>query len=238
MSKTSPRKSVWGSPTPQPPAAEPAESGWGTETPQPAAQAPAAVPVVEQLRVVEKKQRDRSWEKQGENRPTSYRGVPPKLQAEVRHVAADLQVTVDDVSRAFLEFGVQCYRKKEIKIAPTLSRQRLTLFPDPDNWAGVKRPGWYERVWDQPAPKAANGKKSSHKGDTEMVKPWKWPKASYRRLPAELVETISQLHETHSVPVGEIVTLFLGHALEAYQTGRLILEPQPRASASLTVSAK
>jgi len=59
MGKTSARKSVWGSPAPQPPAAEPAESGWGTETPQPAAQAPAAVPVVEQLRVVEKKQRDR-----------------------------------------------------------------------------------------------------------------------------------------------------------------------------------
>lgn len=238
MGKTSTRKSVWGSPAHQPPTPEPIESGWGTETAQPAAQAPVAVSVVEQLRVVEKKQRDRSWEKKEDNRPTSYRGVPPKLQAELRQVAADLQVTVDDVARAFLEFGVLCYRKKEITIAPTLSRQRLTLFPDPDNWAGVKRPGWYERVWNQPAPKAANGKKGSHKGDTEAVKPWKWPKASYRRLPAELVETIHQLHEQHSVPVGEIVTLFLGHALDAYQSGRLILEPQPRTSASLTYSAE
>lgn len=232
------RKSIWDTPVPETASAEPAAPGWGGDKPQAVPQPPAAVPIVEQLRLTEKKQRDRSWEKKEDNRPTSYRGVPPKLQAEVRQVAADLQVTVDDVARAFLEFGVLCYRKKEIKIAPTLSRQRLTLFPDPDNWAGAKRPGWYERVWDQPAPKAGNGKKGSHKGNTETVKPWKWPKASYRRLPAELVETIHQLHEKHSVPVGEIVTLFLGHALDAYQTGRLILEPQPRASASLTYSAK
>jgi hypothetical protein len=103
------RKSIWGPPVLEQNIAEPASSGWSGETPQAVPQPPAAVPIVEQLRLTEKKQRDRGWEKKGDNRTTSYRGVPPKLQAEIRQVAVDLQVTVDDVARAFLEFGLQCY---------------------------------------------------------------------------------------------------------------------------------
>lgn len=232
------RKCIWNPPAPEMDSSGPTTPGWDEEKPQAPLQPPPAVPIVEQLRLTEKKQRDRSWEKQEDNRPISYRGVPPRLQAEVRQVATDLQVTVDDVARAFLEFGVLCYRKNEIKIAPTLSRQRLTLFPDQNNCADVKRPGWYERVLDKPMSKTASGKRGTRKGKEESVKPWKWPKVSYRRLPTELVETIHQLHEAYSVPVGEIVTLFLGHALDAYQSGRLILEPQPRTGTSLTYSTR
>jgi hypothetical protein len=230
------RKSIWDTPAPEAGNTEPTAPGWGGD--QASAQPPAAVPIVEQLRLAEKKQRDRSWEKQEDNRATSYRGVPPKLQAEIRQVAVELQVTMDDVARAFLEFGLQCYRKNEIKIAPALSRQRLTLFPDSDNWVGAQRPGWYERVWEKPTLKITTSKKGAHKGEEPAVKPWNWPKVSYRRLPADLVETIRQLHEKHAVPVGEIVTLFLGHALDAYQSDRLILDSQPRKGASLTYCAK
>jgi hypothetical protein len=237
MGKTE-RKSIWDIPAPETPGGEPATSGWGGNQPQPASQLPAAVPIIEQLRLVEKKQRDRSWEKKEGNRPTSYRGVPVRLQAEIRQVAVELQVTVDDVARAFLEFGLQCYRQGELKITPTLRRQRLTLFPAPDHWTGVRRPGWYECDRDRPVPKPTRCKKSTHKSDEQAETPWKWPKASYRRLPGDLVETIRQLHEKHSIPVGEIVTLFLVYALDAYQSGRLILEPQPRTSASLAYSSK
>jgi len=236
MSKTSPRKSVWSSPAPQPPAAEPAESGWGTETPQPAAQAPAAVPVVEQLRVVEKKQRDRGWEKEESNRPMLFRRVPPPLRQAIKEIADDLQVRVDDVARAFLEFGLQCYQKNQIQVQPVLSEGRRTLFPRPDDrWNKNVLPGWYERVWEQQPP-AKKSRKTPKSGDGQE-KPWKW-QVSYRGIPAEVQSALREIHQKKSIPLGEVATLFLGHALDAYRTGRLVLNPQPRQPAGLVAEVK
>ena len=236
------RKSIWETPPGNIKATVEADQDWvghvpaGVDPTDPLFATPKSV--VEQLRVVEERKRDRSWEKQANNRPTTFRGVPPKLQAEVRQMAADLHVTVDDVARAFLEFGWQCYRKGELQITPTLNRQRLTLFPEPGNWAGVKRPGWFERVWETLPPKTIINRKDPRKIDEQAVKPWKWPKANYRCLPVELVTAIRQLHTKHTIPIGEIVTLFLGHALEAYRSGRLVLDPQPRIGTSVTFKEK
>lgn len=95
-------------------------------------QAPAAVPVIEQLRLAEKKQRDRSWER--ENRTLLFRGVPHGLHEEIKQVAVELQVRTSDVARAFLEYGLLCHQRGELQVTPVLSQYRLTLFPTGDGW--------------------------------------------------------------------------------------------------------
>jgi hypothetical protein len=230
------RKSMWDTPAPETAAAKPAASGWGGDKPQVAPQPPAAVPVVEQLRVVEKKQRDRGWEKEESNRPMLFRRVPPLLRQAIKEIADDLQVRVDDVARAFLEFGLQCYQKNEIQVQPVLSEGRLTLFPRPDDhWNKNVLPGWYERVWEQQLP-AKKSRKTSKSGDGHE-KPWKW-QVSYRGIPAEVQLALREIHQKKSIPLGEVATLFLGHSLDAYRTGRLVLNPQPRQPAGLIVEVK
>lgn len=228
------RKSIWD--TPEPSADETTEKLLSDPSAAPSVR--LATPVIEQLRVAEVKQRDRSWEKMTTNRPTTYRGVPPKLQAAIREIAADLQVNMDDVGRAFLEFGMQCYRQGEIRMTAVLSNQRLTLFPAADAWGSKPRPGWFEQVWDAQPPEPGTKQRTRRKADGNTTKPWQWPRVSYRGLPDDLKAAIQELHQQHSVPAGEVVTLLLGHALEAYQNGRLVLNPQPRSGSSLTFSER
>lgn len=230
------RKSIWD--TPEPAAQDTAEQFPGETVTSPPSR--PATAVIEQLRVAEAKQRDRSWEKRTANRPTTYRGVPPKLQAAIKEVAADLQVNVDDVGRAFLEFGMQCYQQGEIRITAVLSNQRLTLFPTADAWGSKSRPGWFEQAWDAQtlAPDLGVKQRNRRKVDAGAAKPWQWPRVSYRGLPDGLKAAIQELHQQHHVPAGEVVTLLLGHALDAYQNGRLVLNPQPRSGSSLTFSER
>jgi hypothetical protein len=185
-------------------------------------QAPQSV--LSQLRIAGEKQRSRDWEKKAANRTISYRGVPPDLQKAIKQIAASLHVLVDDVARAFLEFGLQCHRNSKLTIVAVLQEERLTLFPVNGVWSRPRFPGWIERSWDGPGPKLPGSSRIS--SDSWLTKPWKWPVVSYRRLPPELTAAIQELHVTHQVPVGEVVTLFLTYALAAYEGGRLVLFPQ------------
>lgn len=239
MSVKSTRKSIWDPPDPEPTNPgrdEPAAVGWGAEKPLAAPPPPPAVPVVEQLRLVEKKTRERKWEQQPANRPMLFRRVPPPLRAAIKEIAGSLEVRVDDVARAFLEFGLQCYEKGEIQVRPVLSEGRLTLFPKPGAaWEKNALPGWYEKLWGQQPP--AKKPRKAHKANPGQEKPWKW-QVSYRGIPPELQAALRGIHQTKSVPLGEVATLFLGHALDAYLTGRLVLNPQPRQPAGLRVTVK
>jgi hypothetical protein len=198
--------------------------------PLPSSQQPGGpLSIVQRLRVAERKKRDRGWEGRPENRPTTFRGVPPALHAEVKAIAHDLNVRVDDVARAFLEFSLQCHRKGELVITPCLSRERLTLYPEGAGWSGKQRPGWYERVWEEYA-RPSQPEKNRRNPEPASTKSWRWPKVSYRRLPTDLTAEIQRLHHERNVPTGEIVTLFLSFALDAYRSGHLILDPQPASS--------
>jgi hypothetical protein len=230
------RKSIWDTPAPETGGAESAAPGWGGDQPQAAPQPPAAVPIVEQLRLTEKKQRDRSWEKQENNRPMLFRRVPPGLRDAIKEIADSLQVRVDDVARAFLEFGLLAYQKGNIQIQPVLSEGRLTLYPKSDNrWKKCPLPGWYEKVWEQQPPVKQIRKNRRSPGEQE--KPWKW-QVSYRGIPIELQAALREIHQKQSVPLGEVATLFLGYSLDAYHAGRLVLNPQPRKPAGLIVEVK
>ena len=230
MSKNTTRKSIWGDTPASTEGTSAPGNPWGEAPFQP----PQATSVVEQLRVAEVKERSRNWEKRTVNKPATFRGVPPKLHQALKDIAADLQVSVDDVARAFLEFGWQCCQRGEITLQPRLSNQRLTLFPQGDSWGGAQKPGWVERVWGTHPPEKTKASSRKRKSEDDEVKSWRWPKVSYRGLPEELRQAIHQLHEQYHVPVGEVVTLFLGHALEAYESGRLALTPQPRSGSTLT----
>jgi hypothetical protein len=225
------RKSIWAAQAPD--STGPGMEGSNLQVdPHP----PAAVPIVEQLRLVEKKERDRSWEKQDGNRTILFRRVPPGLRDAVKKIAESLQVRADDGARAFLEFGLTCYQKGEIQIQPVLSEGRLSLFPTPDNaWGKNPLPGWYEKVWEQQPPVKQNQK--NRRPANEQEKPWKW-QVSYRGIPMELHTALRELHQEKNVPLGEVAALFLGHSLQAYQNGRLVLNPQPRRAASVTISTK
>jgi len=231
MGKPTPRRSIWE----QPPADETAQPEnsptWGS----PAAaepQTPAAVPVIEQLRVAEKKSRSRGWEQ--ENRPVLFRGVPPGLHAEIKQVADDLGVRASDVARAFLEYGLLCHQRGELQVNPVLSQYRLTLFPAGDGW-GDERPGWYEKAWD-PQPPAARSRKGKATKDTPP-KAWQ-QQVAYRGIPQEVLAAIRAIHQQRHVPLGEVATLLLGHAMQAYRDGRLVLHPQPRQAPGLDFTSE
>jgi len=232
------RKSIWDTPTGKRPAVgeeqnldEQAPSGGDSPV------MPVATPksVVEQLRVAAEKKRDRKWER--ENRSFLIRGVPPQLTTAIKEISVDLDVKTDDVARAFLEFGLECHRKGEINLTPVMSDQRLTLFPKPVNgWQRKKLPGWVEKMWDsQPPQKPTRRGKSTQEPGKE--KAWRW-QVSYRGIPEDVKETLRQLHQQHSIPLGEIVTALLGHSLEAYQIGRLALVPQPRIASNFDMKTR
>lgn len=169
------------------------------------------------LQTAEKTPRTRTWEKA--NRAVTYRGVPPQLHTRVKELAGELGVNLDDVARAFLEFGLACYQRGELRIEPVLNL-KLTLFPKGNR-------GWYENP-QTPTPPARQKKKPKK----EEHKPWRLPRVSYR-LPDAIRQQVDEVRQQKHVPVGEVVTLFLAHALEAYEKGRLILQPIPRQGASL-----
>lgn len=171
------------------------------------------------LQTAEKTPRTRTWEKA--NRAVTYRGVPPQLHGRIKALSGELGVNLDDVARAFLEFGLACYQRGELRIEPVLNL-KLTLFPK------GKR-GWYENQ-QKPAPPPPTPRKTKAKPDPH--KPWRLPRVSYR-LPDAIRQQVDEVRQQKNVPVGEVVTLFFAHALEAYENGRLILQPIPPQSASL-----
>ncbi len=121
----------------------------------------------------------------------------------MKDTAQKLHVPVDELARAFLSYGALAHRTGELKLAPVLKPQRLTLFPE----------GWLS----QSVPTAPVGKARRDQAWRSLV--------VYRGIPAELRETVKQTAAQLHVPVGEVAAAFLQHALTAYQTGKLLLQP-------------
>lgn len=169
----------------------------------------ASDPHLSWLPTAEKRPRDRTWEQA--NPAMTFRGVPPELHKAVKEIAQDLQVNVDDVARAFLEYSLRCYELGRLKIEPVL-HQKLTLFPE------GKCAGWYEAE-----PGTGNPPVKSKKPSPKQSKTWQF-RVSYR-LPPEFRQVLVRLRQQKNVPVGELVTTLLDHALQAYQQGQLVLVP-------------
>jgi hypothetical protein len=59
----------------------------------------------------------------------SYRGIPPELHEALKEIAAELEVTVGEVARVFLEYGLKAYEAGDLALDPKPLPSKFTLFP-------------------------------------------------------------------------------------------------------------
>jgi hypothetical protein len=163
------------------------------------------------------KERKREWEKSHPHR--CYRGVPSEVRGQVKEVAEELGVPVDEVARAFIEYSLMCVQRGSLTLSgmPSQRRVRMTLYP----FTGA---GWAENGWTPHPPRRTK----KHSGQQPAL----WREAAYYRLPDELHEQVKRL-AGNVYPVGELVAVLLKHGLENYNAGVLVLIPQPKTGASL-----
>lgn len=157
--------------------------------------------------------RNRRWER--EHRPYRYVNVPTELREQVLALAEHLEVTVDEVARAFIKYGIECVdeEKLHLRAQPNPYGRKMTLFPK------ERAKGWYETNGTQ---KEIPARKKKRTKQAKRV----YPAVSYR-LPEKVHDEICGLAMDLDVPLGDIVTFLLQHGLDVYRSGKLKLEPQP-----------
>jgi len=224
--KAQARKSIFS----ESPAEEHTQDPWDWDRSEQRGQPEPPKPILEQLRLAELKKRNRIWEAKAENRPMVFRRIPPDLRDSVRDTADELGVRADDVARAFLEYGLLCCQRGQLKIQPVLSEGRRTLFPTDRAHLRQTSAGWRE-VDGKAQPRTAPKKKKSRNANSNLPI-WKC-QASYRGIPAGVQDALRQIHRTAHVPLGEVAALLLGYALEAYLQGLLVMTAVPRQGAKL-----
>jgi hypothetical protein len=167
---------------------------------------------------VPRKRRDRTWEKTHQDQVATYRGIPPEVREGLICLAGMLNVSLDEVARAFLEYGIAKYQNGAIHLNPYPKAQRMTLFATPENGKRSLDQGWLKAEFSRV--------KKTRKKKTEEPKPWEH-RVSFR-IPRDIKERVKSIADDHSVPIGEVVHYFLNAGLEAFQAGSLILDPQPK----------
>jgi hypothetical protein len=157
--------------------------------------------------------RNRKWEK--EHRPYRYVNVPTELREQVLALAEHLGVTVDEVARAFVEYGVECIDEEKLylRAQPNPHGRKMTLFPK------ERAKGWHET---NAASREIPARKKKRSGQAKRV----YPAVSYR-LPEKLHDDICGLAMDLDMPLGDVVSFLLQYGLDAYRSGKLSLKPQP-----------
>lgn len=166
---------------------------------------------------VPKKKARRKWDKAGQEEIATYRGVPAETHQRLIHLAGSLNVPVDEVARALLEFGIDCYHSGNLVLNPHPKAQRMTLFPAGALQISGAKPGWLHEAF----PSQKRSTRIKKKG--ENPKPWE-ARVTYR-LPPSLKSEIRHIADEHTVGVGELVFYFFKFGLEAFEAGQLRLEP-------------
>ncbi|MEA3349564.1 MAG: hypothetical protein U9Q82_02965 [Chloroflexota bacterium] len=164
----------------------------------------------------EKRDRDREWE--ASNRAYSYRSVDPKINHALLELAEDLMVSVSDVADVFIRYGLACIERGELQVQSRIKPQsrRMTLINDDED-------DWQEASWNQTPPTKKKRRKKAEQDDQEQL--WK-QQVGYRVQP-ETHAALRKLAKAHNVSSGDVITLLCGHSLNAYQSGKLILNPRP-----------
>jgi hypothetical protein len=107
---------------------------------------PAPPTPIDLMGMAKPRQRSREYEKR--NRSFTYRLTDKELGAKVAAVAASLQVTVDEVARAFVEVGIREARAGRIPFnsVPPVQR-RLTLYPTgAETWKIQEQDSWQKII--------------------------------------------------------------------------------------------
>ena len=157
--------------------------------------------------------RNRKWEK--EHRPYRYVNVSVELREQVMALAKHLEVTADEVARAFVEYGVECVNEEKLylRAQPNPHGRKMTLFPK-------ERVKGCHEVND--VPKEIPVRKKKQMSKAKKV----YPAVSYR-FPTKVHNDICGLAMNLDVPLGEVVSFLLQNGLNAYRSGKLSLKPQP-----------
>lgn len=166
-----------------------------------------------------RKKRDRSWEKERQDQVATYRGIPPVVREGLISLANMLNVPVDEIARAFLEYGITQYQSGVIRLNPYPKAQRMTLFARDGNGKSSIDQGWLKAEF----PRI---KKTGKKKKNDEHKLWEY-RVSYR-IPSEVKQSVRAIADRHSVPIGEVAHYFFNAGLDAFQAGNLILDPQPK----------
>ena len=167
-----------------------------------------------------KKKRCRDWENR--NPQVCYRGVSAYLHQELKDIASEIGIKLDDVVRAFLKYGLNLMHEDRLMLEPQLDCGKLTLYPENSNWTQHK--AWVVNDNGQPLEPAKRGRK---KKQETIGRRWK-NKVVYR-VPDEVHEAVKNTADAIAVPVGDIVTVFFQQSLHDYRNGLLHLNPQPAA---------
>lgn len=195
-SKSPPRRSVFINPADDPPNATIAE------VTQPQA-------VLEKLRLADPKVNRRPWDERHRFTQVSYRGFPNGLLEQLRQLASKMNVSLDDIARALLEYGIGAVWSGGLQLKPVEKGLRMTLFPQEE----------------RPRRKTSSGKASKAARRSAP----RWQKVvTFRGIPPSLQGSIRELAKEQSVPVGELAATLIQHGLSAYQQGKLILQPLPK----------
>ena len=178
----------------------------------------------------ETKKRNREYEKR--NRSFTYRLTDKELGAKIATVAASLQVTADEVARAFVEAGIREARAGRIPFdsVPPVQR-RMTLYPTgTETWNVQEQDGWAKSI-----PPREKQKQLSSAERVKRRQELNHYRVSYR-WPAEIDQSLTALTETIAGKAitrsdgrkGWILTILLRYGLSKYEAGRLLLQPQPK----------
>jgi hypothetical protein len=179
-----------------------------------------------------KKKRSRNWEKVHKQETATYRGIPRKVVEQVVDIAQSLMVPRDEVVRAFLENGVRLYRSGDLNLFAYPKAQRMTLFPEADQGNTIsslsknKNQGWLSEAFPVPEKKSSTVRRKKTKEELDIIPQWDI-RVTFR-IPIELKEEVRTIAKDHTVPVGELVWLFVTEGLKAYQIGTLLLQPSPK----------
>lgn len=161
------------------------------------------------LRVAEKRERSRQWERAHLSHKAMYRGVDPQLALRVKQIAASLQVAGGEVARALLEYALRAYAEGDLDLHPQLNPlgMRMTLYPKKDASVICRK---------------RSEKKPNGESTWRVIVTW-------RGFPPELKQEIAALSSDDglNVPAGELVTALLRFGLQAHEYGLLKLEPVP-----------
>ena len=174
-------------------------------------EAPTPPNIYGSLRVAEKRQRNRDWERRHLGQKVVYRGVDPKLALRVKEIGEELNVRTGEVARFLLEYALTEYEEERFYLTPRPNpeRMRMTLFPKETASRMVQ----------------VSSRKKHKKKDQPV---WKVI-TTWRGFSPELKTRISDLasYVELDVPIGELVSAFLRFSLDAYDQGYLTLEPVP-----------
>jgi len=196
----------------------------------PESSVPAPPTPIDLMGVAKPRQRSREYEKR--NRSFTYRLTDKELGARIAAVAGSLQVTVDEVARAFVEVGIREARAGRIPFdSVSAVQRRMTLYPTgTETWNIQEQDGWRNTVpprEKQKPPSSAERARRRQNLNTAVVA-YRWPAETDQSLTV-LTETVAGKAITRSDGrKGWVLTILLRYGLSMYEAGKLPLHPQPK----------